>query len=428
MAGCRFAYYLVHSMGSSGDAFVDHDRRMASRFADAAARAGVERIIYLGGLGEMGSGLSPHLESRLEVESELQKGSVPVTALRAAMIIGSGSASFEILRYLVERLPAMITPRWVRTESQPIAIRNVLHYLVACLSEPRTTGRSLDIGGPEVVTYHRLMRIMAEERGLGKRIVAPVPVLTPRLSSYWIQVVTPVSFGIARPLAEGLRNRVVCRDDAASRLMPQPLLDCREAIRRALGVVSERQVETSWSEAGVVPGDPDWAGGALLEDVRSIDIDAPCSAVYRAICRLGGGHGWPGVNWLWQVRGAMDMLVGGPGLRRRRHPDEVGYGEALDFWRVIGLERNRRLTLLAEMKVPGEAVLEFRIRPAEEVEDDDVPAGGCRLEQHARFRPKGLFGLAYWYAVLPLHFIVFPAMLHGIRATARDLARNPNPA
>jgi uncharacterized protein YndB with AHSA1/START domain len=333
------------------------------------------------------------------------------------MIIGSGSASFEILRYLVERLPVMVTPRWVTTESQPIAVRNVVQYLVDCLAVPDTVGRTLDIGGPDVLSYRELMRIMAEERGLRRRYVIPVPVLTPRLSSLWIHLVTPISHRIARPLAEGLRNRVVCRDDEAQRLMPQELLGVRQAIRAALDRVAHDDVETSWSMAGPIPGDPDWAGGTVFTDRRSLLVEAPPEAAWRAVVRIGGGHGWYAADTLWRLRGWMDRLVGGPGLRRgRRDPEEVGYGEALDFWRVTGLERNRRLALRAEMKLPGEALLEFTLEPE---------AGVTRLTQTARFLPRGLAGLAYWYAVLPLHAVVFRGMLEGVRRAATDRARVP---
>lgn len=412
MRGCGAAYYLVHSMETAGRDYAARDRELAAGFAAAASDAGLERIIYLGGLGELGDGLSEHLASRREVESALAGAGVPVTVLRAAMIIGSGSASFEILRYLVERLPVMITPRWVSTQCQPIAIRNVLHYLVSALAEPATTGKTLDIGGKDVLTYRQIMRLMAECRGLPRRWVIPVPVLTPRLSSYWIHLVTPLSHRIARPLAEGLRNRVVCRNDEAARLMPQQLLGVREAIDLALGKVEAGSVETVWSGAGPIPGDPDWAGGTTFVDRREIPIAAPPSSVFRAVCRVGGGHGWYAAQWLWKLRGWMDVLLGGPGLRRgRRDPENVLFGEALDFWRVVGLDRNRRLTLRAEMRLPGEAELEFRIEP--------VGDGRSRLIQTARFRPKGLVGLAYWYAVLPLHGWVFRGMLKGIRREAQ---------
>ncbi len=407
MRGCDVAYYLIHSMATARGGFAAKDRELAETFARAAERGGVGRIIYLGGLGDLNEDLSEHLRSRRETEEALRTTSVPVTVFRAAMIIGSGSASFEVLRYLVERLPVMVTPKWVRTECQPIAIRNVLHYLVACLDTPETVGETLDIGGTDVLTYDDLMRLFQEERELPRRLVIPVPVLSPRLSSYWLHLTTPVSTDIARPLAEGLRNRVVCRDMRAAELMPQRLVGAREAIGLALKAASLQRVETRWSAAGVVPGDPDWAGGTLYSDVKTKETEASAAAVYAAICRLGGGHGWYAVNWLWRIRGLMDQLVGGPGLRRgRRDPETLRYGEALDFWRVIHLEKDRRLTLLAEMKVPGLAQLEYRIEPRE--------GGGCVVTQEARFQPKGLLGIAYWFAVLPLHGIVFPAMLGGI--------------
>jgi uncharacterized protein YbjT (DUF2867 family)/uncharacterized protein YndB with AHSA1/START domain len=414
MAGCGPAFYLLHSMVAAGGDYAAHDRLLAERFAQAASEAGLTRIIYLGGLGELGAGLSEHLASRREVERLLAARGTPVTVLRAAMIIGSGSASFEILRYLVERLPIMITPKWVTTECQPVAVRNVLQYLIDCLAQPATIGRTLDIGGPDVLSYRALMRVMAEERGLRARVVIPVPVLTPRLSSLWIHLVTPLSREIARPLAEGLRNRVVCRDDEAARLLPQRLLSVREAIRAALDRLDHADVETTWSTAGPIPGDPDWAGGTVFTDRRELHVPAPPEAVFRAVCRIGGGHGWYAADALWRIRGALDRLAGGPGLRRgRRDPERVAYGEALDFWRVTGLERDRRLSLRAEMKLPGEALLEFTIAPVE---------GGSTLVQTARFHPKGLLGLAYWYAVLPLHGFVFRAMLAGIGREAMALS------
>jgi uncharacterized protein YbjT (DUF2867 family) len=411
MQGCEAAYYLVHSMEATGRRYADRDRSLASAFASAARTAGVGRIIYLGGLGELGDGLSEHLASRREVERCLASAGVPVTTLRAAMIIGSGSASFEILRYLVERLPVMVTPRWVQTQCQPIAIRNVLSYLVACLAEPRTAGQTLDIGGPEVLTYRQLMQVAARELGLRRRLIIPVPLLTPRLSSLWIHLVTPVSYRIAQPLGEGLRNRVVCRNDTAGLLMPQQLLGVREAIAAALGKLKSDGVETAWTDAGVVPGDPDWAGGKIFTDERSVDVRASADEVFEAVCKVGGGHGYYAADWLWRLRGAMDRLAGGPGLRRgRRHPSRLSYGDTLDFWRVTVVERPRRLALRAEMKLPGEALLEFRLDP--------LADGRTRLTQIARFRPRGLPGLAYWYAVLPLHGFVFKGMLNGIAREA----------
>lgn len=411
--GCRFAFYLIHSMMVAGADYSARDRRLAATFARAAADVGVERIVYLGGLGETGAGLSEHLESRREVERVLASTGVPVTVLRAAMIIGSGSASFEILRYLVERLPVMITPKWVSTRCQPIAVRNVLHYLLACLEVPETAGRTLDIGGPEVLTYRELMETMAAARGLPRRRILSVPVLTPRLSSLWIHLVTPISKDVARPLAEGLRNEVVCRDDDASRLMPQELLTVRTAIDLGLQNLQRSLVETTWSDAGPIPGDPDWSGGDVFDDRWMVDVHAPLPEVFDAVCRIGGGHGWYAADTLWKIRGWLDRLVGGPGLRRgRRNPEHVSYGDALDFWRVTDVDSPRRLALRAEMKLPGEAELSFELSPLDDAR--------TRLVQAARFIPHGLGGLAYWYAVLPFHGFVFRGMLDGIRRSAEE--------
>lgn len=416
LADCWAAFYLVHSMMSAGADYADADQRLARRFALAAEAASVSRIIYLGGLGEIGEGLSEHLASRRDVEYALDSGAVPVTVLRAAMIIGSGSASFEILRYLVERLPLMLTPKWVRTECQPIGVSDVLHYLCSALTTPETSGRTIDIGGPDVLTYADIVQLMAAVRGLPRRWIVPVPLLTPRLSSLWIHLVTPLSAKIARPLAEGLRNRVVCRNDTALQLMPHECSSIRRAIERALSRIDKNQVESRWSDAGVVPGDPDWAGGTTFVDPRTIEIDAPPAAVFRAVCRVGGGHGWYAADTLWRLRGQMDRWIGGPGLRRgRRNQEVVSYGEALDFWRVVGVDQDRSLRLRAEMKLPGVATLEFELTPL---------AGGqrCRMQQTARFMPRGLAGLAYWYAVLPLHGIVFRGMMAGIRRAAEHIA------
>ena len=346
---------------------------------------------------------------------------MPVTVLRAAMIIGSGSASFEILRYLVERLPVMVTPKWVRTPCQPIAVRNVIGYLVGVLSSPETAGRTFDIGGPEVLSYLQIMRIMAEELGLRRRLVVPVPVLTPRLSSYWIHLVTPLGHSIAKPLAEGLRNPVVCREDHITHIIPQKLLTVRESVAAARGKIAEDAVETSWTMAGevagTIPGDPKWAGGTVFHDIRRVHIAAPPAAVFKAVCLLGGDHGWYSAAWLWRIRGWMDVLAGGPGLRRGRlHPETLAYGEPLDFWRVVGIEQDRSLTLRAEMKLPGEALLEFCVTP-----DGD---GESELEQRALFKPRGLLGILYWYGVLPFHGFVFSGMLTGIITKALEIARD----
>lgn len=417
LSGCAVAFFLVHSM-QAGKQFAEQDRRLATSFAAACAAAGVKRIIYLGGLGESGEHLSEHLASRREVEQVLAAGAVPVTTFRAAMIIGSGSASFEILRYLSERLPVMIVPRWVSTESQPISIRNVLHYLIKAIDVPATTGRTLQIGGPDIVRYDQLLQIMAAARGLPRRIIIPVPVLTPVLSALWIHLVTPISARVARPLAEGLRNRVVVTDDAAARLMPQELLSVKEAIRIALEAEARFDVESSWSAAGPMPGDPDWAGGDVFQDSREMVIPVAPAHVFEVLMRLGGKQGWFRYNRLWRLRGVMDRLVGGPGTRRgRRDPERLSWGEAVDFWRVVEIETDRRLTLRAEMKVPGVAVLDFDLAP---VAGD---AAATRLVQTARFRPRGLAGLLYWYLVLPFHKPVFDGLIEGIGAAAVTSAR-----
>lgn len=409
LRGCGAAYYLIHSMEDSVGEYRAQDFVLAKTFGRACARAGVNRIVYLGGLGEVGDGLSKHLASRREVEEALESSGVPVTVLRAAMIIGSGSASFEILRYLVERLPIMITPRWVATESQPIAIRDVLFYLIEVLSVPGTIGKKIDIGGPDVMSYAELMREMASALGLRRRFVLPVPVLTPRLSSLWIHLVTPLHSSIARPLAEGLRNRVVCRDDQANRLMPHRCLTVSQAIKASLEVIQSGPVETSWSDAGVMPGDPSWAGGTVFVDRREASASAPSQAVWATVSSLGGDQGYRGGDWLWRLRGIIDRVVGGPGLRRgRRDAHDLRLGDSLDFWRVSAIDPPRKLELTAEMKLPGVATLTFEIMPEAE--------GGSksRIVMTARFRPRGLFGIAYWYMVVPLHGIVFSRMLRGI--------------
>ena len=434
MRGCGASFYLVHSMIAPRREDAGRDRELARIFAAAAQRAELARIVYLGSLGELGPGLSERLASRREVERLLTSGATPVTVLRASLIIGSGSASFEILRHLVERLPVMVTPRWVATECQPIAVRNVLHYLVACLATPATEGRTLDIGGPEVLTYRELLRIMTEELRLRRRLVIPLPVRTPRLSALWIHLVTPISHHSATLRVEALRNRAVCRDDEARRLMPQRLLTVREGIRLALDRMERRDVETTWSSAGSVTGDPDWSSGRVFTDTRSLNLDVPPAVVYRAVCRIGGVNGWYAADQLWWLRGILDRLAGGPGLRRgRRDPERLSFGEVVDFWRVIGLEPSRVLKLRAEMKLPGEAVLEFAIEPRDARSEPLPPdaadrAPRSRLTQTARFRPRGLAGLLYWYAVLPFHGIVFRQMLHGIRLAAERLAATSEPS
>lgn len=413
LTGCSAAYYLVHSMISAGEEYAKEDQKLATTFANACESAQVDRIIYLGGLGEVNDHLSEHLKSRRNVETALASTMVPLTTLRAAMIVGSGSGSFEILRYLVNRLPIMVTPKWVCTECQPIAIIDVLHWLAESLQEPKTAGKTLEIGGADIQSYSELMQITAEELGLRKRIIITVPFLTPRLSSAWISLVTPVTYRLARPLAAGLSNRVIVGDKSVQSYMPHKALSSREAIQRSINVTDLDRIPTIWSAAGVMPGDPDWAGGKVYVDERSIEINADAESVFQAVCRIGGGHGWYAGNALWKIRGLMDQLIGGPGLGRgRRHTKNISYGEALDFWRVVGIEKNKSLALRAEMKLPGKAQLEFNLSPLESNEDV------TKLTMTARYRPKGLLGNLYWYSVLPVHNLVFGGMLRGIRDTA----------
>ena len=425
--GCWAAFYLVHSMNSRRKDFARADRVSARNMAGAAAAGRVEKIIYLGGLGRNDPKLSEHLRSRAEVAGILQSGTVPTTFLRAAMILGSGSASFEIMRYLVERLPVMITSKWVHTAVQPIAIRNVLHYLKGCLEEDETTGGTFDIGGPDVLTYEDLLGIYAEEAHLPRRWIIPVPLLTPHLSAYWIHLVTPVPSSIARPLIEGLRIPVVCGENRIRSLIPQELLTCREAIRLALERVEQERVDTCWMDAGetLLPewihcGDAPYAGGTILECGYRAVIEASPEEVWQAIKKIGGGTGWYFGDRLWALRGTMDRLLGGIGLKRgRRHPRELYSGDALDFWRVLEIEEPRHLQLLAEMKLPGEAILEFKLHP--------LGRGRSELQQLSRFLPKGLFGILYWYTLYPVHQWVFRGMLRGIaRAVGKPLAEGPD--
>ena len=416
LRGCDVLIYLVHSMRSAHSAYHEVDNQLAESTAIACERAGVKQIIYLGGLGDNSDHLSTHLKSRREVEGHLRNSRVPVTTLRAAMIIGSGSSSFEILRYLVERLPIMITPRWVRTESQPISIRNVLEAITACTGADKQYGKIIDIGGSNVLSYLELMRLVSKNLKLPRRIVIPVPVLTPRLSSLWIHLVTPVDAQIARPLAEGLSNRVVCQGNSLEELIGHPPDSAAEAIEAAIAHERSDTIETSWTDSGPMPHDPSWAGGHVYQDCRERCIDAPAPCVYEAISVIGGGHGYYKADWLWRLRGMMDRLAGGPGLRRGRRRQRVLHeGDALDFWRVLHADTNKRLVLFAEMKLPGTATLTFSIEPSDQ---------GILLTQTAHFRPRGIAGLLYWQAIKPLHGFVFTGMLNGIRDEATRLARN----
>ena len=418
MSGCSAAYYLIHSMVAGGAGRCARDRDLALEFARVAARINLQRIIYLGGLAETADRVDGRLASRREVEEALCSTGCPVTTLRAAMIIGSGSASFEILRHLVEPSPFAVTPWRATAQCQPIAICNVLHYLVACLETPETVGRTLEIGGADVVTCGELVQLIAHARGLPMRVIVPLPAVTPGLGPLWIHLATPVSKCFAHAVAEELRNRVVCHNGHAIRLMPHDLLTTREAIMAAVSELQVGKIESAWSDAGVVPRDLHWSVGPAYEDRRTRVIDAPPQRVFEIVSRIGGRQGYFAANWLWQARGWMDRIVGGPGLHRgRRDPNDVAFGDAIDFWRVSRVEPQKRLQLRADMKVPGEALLEF------EVSSNDESGDTSRLTQTARFKPKGLLGIVYWHAILPLHNIVFGGMIDGIRRVAEATGR-----
>lgn len=430
MVGVDGVFHLVHQMGSASD-FASADRAAALNVAYGATRHGVKRIVYLGGLGEVDEHSSRHLASRGEVAEILTAGVTPVTVLRAAIIIGSGSASFEMLRHLTEKLPVMVCPRWVDAKIQPIAIRDVLRYLMAAMAEvsagsaaPDQADHDIDIGGPDVLTYREMMQRYAKVAGLPRRLIFPVPVLTPRLSSHWVNLVTPVPFGLARPLVESLGTDVVVRPhrETGADLDPAPCLPLDEAIRLALDRIADMEVETSWREADLAgrspadpyPGDPDWAGGVLLRDVRESAVAAPPGATFRAVARIGGARGWPTHQWAWTMRGWVDLIVGGVGLRRgRRDPEHLRPGDALDFWRVEEVATPTLVRLRAEMRLPGQAWLEFRIEPGAE--------GGSVLAQRALFAPRGLLGRLYWWSLLPFHGPIFTSMLATLAADAEAI-------
>lgn len=412
------AYYLIHSM-REGDNFQERDIQAARNFGAAAQRQGVKRIVYLGGLGDTTTALSHHLRSRQQTGDALREFNVPVTEFRAGVIVGSGSLSFEMIRYLTERVPVMICPRWVYTRIQPIAIRDTLNYLVSALTTPESVGEIIEIGGSEAMTYRDMMFGYAKARGL-RRYMIPVPILTPHLSSYWVHWVTPIPSDIARPLIEGLRNEVIVRDDKARKLFPniQPV-SFAVAVSRALDKLNASQMETRWTDALVssqldaVPTVLSTHEGMILEKRQQI-VNASPAAVFNAFTSLGGDTGWLYFNWAWILRGLLDRLVGGVGLRRgRRHAQHVRIGDALDFWRVEAVEPNQSLLLRAEMKVPGLAWLQFKAEPAQD--------GTTQLSQTAIFAPRGLFGLLYWYGLYPLHRLIFAGMIRELALRAEKL-------
>ncbi|MGW7310013.1 SDR family oxidoreductase [Streptomyces sp. NPDC054835] len=421
--GVEVAYYLVHSMSSTPH-FEDRDRLAARTFAAETRAAGVRRVVYLGGLAPRGvpdEDLSPHMRSRTEVGRILLGSGVPTAVLRAAVVIGSGSASFEMLRYLTERLPVMVTPSWVGSRVQPIGVRDVLRYLVGSAALPPDVSRTFDIAGPDVLTYREMMVRYAQVAGLPKRLIVSVPMLTPRLSSQWIGLVTPVPAALARPLAESLRHEVVRTENDIVRYVPdgpgEPLT-FDESLRLALRRVRDAKVTTRWSSAGTpgapsdpLPTDPDWAGGSLYTDERSRAVNASPEALWRVIEGVGGDNGWYSFPLAWAVRGWADRLVGGVGLRRgRRDAARLRAGDALDFWRVEEIDRGRLLRLRAEMRLPGLAWLEMGV--------DRDERGRTSYRQRALFHPRGLAGQAYWWSVAPFHAVVFGGMARKIARTA----------
>lgn len=417
LEGIETAYYLVHSMGASGS-FEEQDRIAAGNFADAARKAGLRRIIYLGGLGDDNENLSPHLRSRHEVGEILRQSGCQLIEFRASIVIGSGSLSFELVRALVERLPVMICPKWVSVPAQPIAIEDLLEYLVAGLDWSGTESRIFEIGGPEQVSYGDIMREYARQRGL-RRWLIPVPVLTPRLSSLWLGLVTPVYARIGRKLVDSLRNPTVIKDHAAGKEFDIKPRDLAASIERALLNEEKDLADTRWSDAlSSSRGLIGWGGvrfGNRIVDSREVKIPVSPAEAFRPIRRIGGSHGWYYANFLWNVRGWIDLLCGGVGRRRaRRDPDNLRVGDVLDWWRVESYEPDRRLKLAAEMKLPGRAWLEFDVQPCE---------GGAEIRQTAIFDPIGFGGLVYWYGIYPLHALIFQGMLKRIADAA---SRNSN--
>lgn len=421
--GVHTAFYLLHSIGVGSD-FDELEAQMAKNFAQAAEASGVKQIVYLGGIANVEK-QSKHLASRARTGKELSSTTVPVLELRAGIVIGSGSASFEMLRHLTHRLPIMTTPKWVSNRTHPIAIRDVLWYLANAAKLEKPVSGIFDIGGPEILSYADMMQKFAKCSGLRRRWIIKVPVLTPKLSSLWIGFVTPVPTRLARPLIGSLINETVADPkksiDAIIPKPPEGLIDVTTAINLALSRTTSNQVETRWSDANVITApwqkaqsDPDWAGEITLRDKREVLTDAPIDCVWKSIEQIGGETGWYGADFLWWARGVLDRLVGGVGIRRgRRDPKHLRVGDSLDFWRVEAIEKEKVLRLYAEMILPGKAWLEFRISN----EGEKV-----QIVQEATFSPRGLGGQLYWYAVLPLHAFVFPTMLRNIVRSSKRKA------
>ncbi len=417
--GVDVAYFLVHSLGRKD--FEALDRAAAANFAAAAAAAGVRRIIYLGGPEPPADEHpSPHLRSRAEVARILLAGEVPAVVLRAPVIIGSGSASFEMLRYLTERLPVMVTPRWVTNRIQPIAVRDVLHYLVGAAEMPADVNRGFDIGGPDVLTYAEMMQRYARVAGLRRRVIVPLRPLSPWLSAHWVGLVTPVPNAIARPLVASLVHEAVARENDIRRYVPAEVIGFDQAVQLAIGKIRDADVETRWSnalgrdrEAEPLPSDPDWSGGTVYVDERCREVNAPVDALWQVIEGVGGDNGWYSFPLAWSVRGWLDRLVGGVGLRRgRRDQHRLRVGEALDWWRVEEISQGSLLRLRAEMRVPGRAWLEMSASAD--------GTGRSIYRQRAVFLPKGLGGHVYWASVMPFHGLIFTGMARNIARGAEN--------
>jgi uncharacterized protein YbjT (DUF2867 family) len=423
MKGVAVAYYLIHGR-QGGQISANRDLEVARNFADAAGEAGIERIIYLGELVDPTTNLSPYLRARHETGYILRYSSVPVTEFRAGMIVGSGSALFEMIRYLTEREPALVCPAWFFSLAQPIAIRDVLSYLIEALKVPESNGKLIEIGGPTRLTYADMLLGYAKERGL-KRVLIRTPFYAPRLSAYWVHMVTPIHWRVVLPLIEGLRARLIVRDEAARKLFPQiKPLDFQTAVHLALGRIQRDNVETSWSDALVtVAGDVkpyQWTmeEGMFIETRQRL-LDLSPEDVFRSYMGIGGARGWLYMDWAWGMRGWLDKAVGGVGLRRgRRHPDEIRAGESLDFWRVEEVEKNRLMRLRAEMKLPGKAWLQFESQP------QDAKNAKTLLTVTAYFAPHGLFGFLYWYAMWPFHKFIFDGLAKQVASRARVLAHS----
>lgn len=412
LANVDLAYYMLHALMTPKN-FEQMEQELATKFGEIAKAEGVKRIVYLGGIASPDDNLSPHMSARAITGEILRSSGVPTIELRAGVVIGAGSASFEMLRHLTERLPIMVTPKWLKNRIQPIAIRDVLRYLVGSATIDSSINRDFDIGGPEVFTYMEMMQIYAEVAGLRRRIIIPLPVLTPKLASGWIGLVTPVPVTLAKRLVASLKHEVVARNDEIRKYIPDHpdgLTNFRKAVSLALTRIKDLEVETRWSSAQTpgthsqpLPTDPDWAGGSLYVDERKYISPDDVQTVWQRVEAIGGDNGYSTATWAWELRGVMDRFVGGVGLRRgRRDPFNLREGEALDFWRVEEIKRPSLLRLRAEMKLPGFAWLEFRVEKQAD--------GKTLLTQRALYHPRGLFGHLYWWAVFPMHGIVFPSM------------------